>query len=265
MRIVENYPPEMLELFQHIERKWRDRLRQGVFYAEGEQVFASLLHSQITISAALITPDLLEKYRSLIEPRDLEAIIADKGTIERFTQRRLNQGVIALARVPEMRRLESIVAEGGCIVALNGIGHAVNVGSILRNCAAFGASAVIFDEATIHPYCWRAIKASMGGVFHVPIYSAADLLSLLKMLRENGFMLIAADPSGRSIIGKLKSSRGLCLILGNEHGGISTGILDLQPERVAIPMKGVNSLNVASASAIFLHQISILSGNGQDG
>lgn len=262
---MESLSYEQLDAFQKIERKWRKQLEQGIFFAEGESVFAVLLRSQIRIFTVLITPELLEKYRSSMEGRELDLWIAEKAFIENTVQRKLNQGVIASGRIPEIPPLETIVNNAACIVALNGIDHAVNVGSILRNCAAFGVSAVVFDQGTVHPYCWRAIKASIGGVFHVPSYSTMDLVSLLKVLQNNNTMLIAADPSGAISIRKLKTARKVCLILGNEHRGISAGVMELQPERVCIPMKSADSLNVAAASAVFLHQISHLTSDGEDG
>jgi tRNA G18 (ribose-2'-O)-methylase SpoU len=170
----------------------------------------------------------------------------------------MNQGVIAFARIPDQRPLQEVVnQERFCVVALNGIDHAVNVGSILRNCAAFNVSAVILDAVTVHPYCWRSVQASVGGVFQVPFYVASDLALLLKRIRGEGAMLVAADPSGGMVLADLKIPEKVCLILGNEHRGISTNILSLRPERTVIPIEKVDSLNVAAASAIFLHEISL--------
>jgi len=265
MQIVENLSQEQLQAFRGIERNWRDLLKKGIFYAEGEQVFTALLRSPVVFSTVLISPGLMAKFRSFMEQRSVQVNVIDKSSMEAITGRRLNQGIVALGKVPEMHQLEFVLnKERCCIVALNGIDHAVNVGSILRNCAAFGIAGVCFDSATIHPYCWRVIKSSIGGVFRLPLYSTSELFMTLKILQNEGFEMIAADPSATMTIRELKRASKVCLIFGNEHDGISPSILDLEVKRVSIPMKNVDSINVASASAIFLHQILSLTSNSHD-
>jgi tRNA G18 (ribose-2'-O)-methylase SpoU len=265
MRIIERLSPDQGDAFQKIERKWRIQLERGLFYAEGERVFAALLKSELVISTVLITPELLKKYESRMEGKACDVWVAEKSSIENIAQRGLNQGVLAIAFLPKPLPIETVLKHHPCIVALNGIDHAVNVGSILRNCAAFDVDAVLFDEETVHPFCWRSIKASLGGVFHVSIYATRNLQSFLQVLRRNQFELIAADPGGSISISDLKIASNACLILGSEHRGISPELLALGPAKVSIPMSNVDSLNVAAASAIFLHKISSLLRDGNDG
>ncbi len=261
MQIVEILSADQLELFRNIERRWRELLKKGIFYAEGEQVVAALLRSRVDIFTILITSKLLEQYRSLMNGRNVQVFVTDKSSMERITQRRLNQGLVALGRIPESPPLETFFSEDGCIVALNAIDHAVNVGSIVRNCAAFNVDAIVCDEATIDPYCWRAIKSSIGAIFSLPIYSTSEFVSTLKSAQSKGFELIVAEPSATTTVNRLKPASKVCLIFGNEHKGVSPDVLDLKPKRISIPVQNVDSLNVASASAIFLHHISILTGN----
>jgi len=260
MRIFKTLPREEMDLFRNVHRQWRQQLEIGFFYAEGQQVFAALLQAGIEILTILITPAIFEQYRLLIGEREFSAFIADKSSIEEATGRKLNQGVIAFAKIPEPPPLnDRITQEHCCVVALNGIDHAVNVGSILRNCAAFGVSAVIFDAQTIHPYCWRTVQASIGGVFQVPVYPVPDLTDVLKAIRQR-VVLVSADPAGNVPLSDWHVPGRVCLIFGNEHRGISKNIRNLNPARVGIPLQKIDSLNVAAASALFLYEAALRSG-----
>jgi len=258
MQLIDSPTPGQVECFRDIRRQWQDQLKRGFFYSEGEQVFSRLLQSKVEISAVLLTRDYLEKYHSELLGRDSTVFVAEKSWIEESTLQELNQGVLALARVPDFPPLSQWIEKSFCrIVALNGIDHAVNVGAILRNCAAFDVSAVIVDTDTVHPYCWRAVKASLGGVFHVPVYQVQDFCGTLKTFQNAGFSLIAADPAGTSLLSDLPIAEKSCVILGNEHRGISRSVLSLAPHRVAVPVSTkVDSLNVAVASAIVLYALS---------
>jgi len=248
-------PSADVACFRDIRTQWRKQLALGFFYAEGEQVFSALLRTAIEIESVLITPDCLDKHRGAMENRLHKVFVADKGAIEKNAQIKLNQGVVALARIPQPPTFNDLLSpEKLCIVALNGINHAVNVGSILRNCAAFGVAGVFVDSNTVHPYCYRSLRTSLGGTFRVPVYATSDLCADLKRMQNSGFRLIAADPSGESRLSQM-TSRRLCVIFGNEHEGLSKSVLTLGPARVGISMRNVDSLNVAATSAIFLHDI----------
>ena len=158
------HSPENLEVFQNLRKQWPKQLESGFFYTEGEQVFARLLEYQLGILSVLLTPELFELHSKGLENKSCSVAIAEKIWIEATTMQKLNQGILALARIPEpfdlfyLQRLARF-----CIVALDGLDHAVNVGTIFRTCAAFGVDAVI--TTSVHPYSWRVVRASLGSIF----------------------------------------------------------------------------------------------------
>ncbi|MGH9857777.1 MAG: TrmH family RNA methyltransferase, partial [Acidobacteriota bacterium] len=142
-----------------------------------------------------------------------------------------------------------------CFVALDGIDHAVNVGSILRNCAAFGVTAVLVDDRSASPYSWRSIRTSLGSVFYVPVSSESSLNEQLHVLQEQNIELIAVDPQASRSLSDFDFTKNCCFIFGSEHAGISADILNLATARIRIHHSiKVDSLNVAAASAIILHR-----------
>jgi tRNA G18 (ribose-2'-O)-methylase SpoU len=255
MRIVAGNSSNDIDRFRNLRKQWPVQLKQGFFYAEGEQVFERLLESQLEIVSVLLTRELFEIHHEALQNNSCAVVLAEKSWIETTTMQKLNQGIIAFARIPEPFELVSFQSQNRfCVVALDGLDHAVNIGTIFRSCAAFGVDAVI--TTTLHPFSWRVVRASLGGVFQVPYLITSSIYDSLKFLKDVGTVLIAADPSSRSMLTQKKFGEKVCLILGNEHKGISSQVLKLDPQRIAIPMsRKIDSLNVSAASAIFLYEI----------
>jgi tRNA G18 (ribose-2'-O)-methylase SpoU len=246
---------DQLQEFYNIARQWRKQFTSGRFYAEGEQVVFRLLQSGLSILAMLLTENHFERWKELIEKKEGIVWIAEKKWMEENTGQKLNQPCLALARIPSSARLENLIREDPCcLVALDGIDHAVNVGSIVRNCAAFGITGLLVDQTTIHPYSWRAVRTSLGSVFQLPVVSTGSLPETLTLLQNRQITLIAATPDGSCRLSETVFPKKCCCIFGNEHEGLSKKILSLAPTQVAIPLSGkMDSVNVAAASAIFLY------------
>ncbi len=252
---------EQSRAFSEIRLRRRTVLKEGLFYAEGEQVVKRLLHSNVEVVSMFMTPEYFDQFKEILEVRlskSATVLLADKISMEEKVLLKLNQGILALGKIPESIPPDEVIARDPLLlVALDGIDHAVNVGTILRSCAAFDATAVLVDDRSAHPYSFRAIKASIGGVFFVPVIRCSSLPEILMRFRRvaDG-RIIAADPAGTVAIESADFSGKLCLVLSNEHSGLSSQILSLVPLRVSIPLsRKMDSLNVAAAAAIFLHRI----------
>ena len=256
-----------LEPYRTLRRPF-DHIKEKIFVAEGDKVVRRLLASGLTVISILLTPRWYEQLFSGGEPtgpgslsklHDTSIYIAERELLDSIVGIRLHQGVMAVARVPEARPLEDIIRAlkpPHLLVALEGLVSAENVGVVVRNCAAFGVDAVIVGETSSSPYLRRAVRNSMGTVFGLPVVHVPDLAQTLRALPVFGVtMIVAAAPGGDVTMQEIDLKQNLCLVLGNEGGGISTKILELCHKRVAIPMaEGVDSLNVASASAVFLYE-----------
>ena len=99
----------------------------------------------------------------------------------------------------------------------------------------------------------------MGTIFRLPVYYEDDLVSSLSWLKKkHGTRIIAATPGRGAVdIAKTKLSGNICLIFGNEDKGVSRRILSIADAKVRIPIsRTVDSLNVASASAVCLYKAS---------
>ena len=248
-------------------RRPMEHMKDGIFVAEGAKVVQRLLDSDLTIISFLMTnewcvklfPDHELPLRRQNNAEQPAIYLAEKELVESIVGYNLHQGIMAIAKLPVQQSLAKIissVAKPYLIVALDGLVNAENVGLVIRNCAAFGVDAVIVGETSSSPYLRRAVRNSMGTVFTIPIVHADSLAASLTELKTNrATRIIGAHPHEKASLHAINVSGNVCIVLGNEGDGISQAILDVCTDLVAIPMmNGTDSLNVASASAVFLYE-----------
>ncbi len=142
----------------------------------------------------------------------------------------------------------------GTIVVLEEIQDPGNVGTILRLCEAFNASAVLMGKGCASLYNPKVLRASMGALFHLHCISG-DVQTFFKWLRENKFKIILADIQGKKAVYETTLTGRCALVFGNESRGFSRWFFENADESACIPQHGkLNSINVAWACAIFLYE-----------
>lgn len=237
--------------------------RNGIFVAEGEKVVKRLLRSGLDVLSVLMTPEWFETYRESLEIArgELTVFIAPKPVVESIVGFHLHQGIMAVARIPAQPTLADIIGRSQTprlFVAVDGLTNAENLGVLVRNCAAFGVTALLVGETSSSPYLRRAVRNSMGTVFNVPVVQIVSLVDTIRELREtHEIQIIAAHPHADETVLPAASLTGdCCLVFGSEGEGIAADVLAVCDEVVKVPMsEPVDSLNVASASAVFLYEV----------
>jgi tRNA G18 (ribose-2'-O)-methylase SpoU len=248
-----------LEPYRHMKWQFEQR-QQGIFVAEGEKVVRRLLESPLGVVSALLLDRWFVELEPLLTARSehIRAYVAERSLLENIIGFAIYQGVLAVGRAPANARLDEILSRDNAplIVAAEGISGAENMGSLVRNCVAFGASGIIAAESSCSPYLRRAVRSSMGTVFKLPVLETPSLLRTLQELKQVGVKTIAAHPhTNQRRISEADLRRPTCIVLGAEGTGITPEILAACDEAVVIPMSaGVDSLNVGAAGAVFLYE-----------
>ncbi len=169
------------------------------------------------------------------------------------------QGILAVGKIPPPVSLAEILTRQPkplLLAAVDEVANAENLGSLVRNCVAFGVQALLVGETSSSPFLRRAVRNSMGTIFQLPVVETQSLAGTLRELRARGVRCIAAHPhvSGRTLA-QADFTGDCCIIMGSEGKGISPGVLEVCDDAVAIPMPPtVDSLNVGAAAAIFLYE-----------
>jgi tRNA G18 (ribose-2'-O)-methylase SpoU len=194
--------------------------------------------------------------------------VTQKSVLEELVGFEMFQGVLAIGRIPTVLTLENILGDQHrprLLAAVDGLTSAENIGLLVRNCAAFGAQALIVGETSSSPFLRRAVRNSMGAIFQLPVVElkpearaarTRNLPAALRELRARGIRCLAAHPhTGQKFLSQADFTGDCCLVFGSEGSGLSPEVLAACDEAVAVPMaNGVDSLNVGAAAAVFLYE-----------
>lgn len=235
--------------------------RGGRFIAEGETVLAVLLRQKLHAVESLFILDkrlpFLADLLALL-PGDVPLYTASRAVMDAIAGFPIHRGVLAVGLRREHGEVSGFLnalPRQAVVVALAGLANHDNVGGIFRNAAAFGASAVLLDDASCDPLYRKAIRVSVGGCLAVPFFRTGPVHALIDLLAGAGFTVLALSPRGAETLSALAPPARAALLLGTEGPGLPDDVL-ARCRTVSIPMHGAfDSLNVATTSGIALHHL----------
>jgi tRNA G18 (ribose-2'-O)-methylase SpoU len=237
--------------------------RQGRFIAEGETVLRVLAgQDRFRPLSVLIAAKRLEKLTPILEhlAETVPVYLASQPVLDTIVGFELHRGILALAERAPPLPADALLAglpEAALVLALVGIANHDNMGGLFRNAAGFGVDAVLLDPTCCDPLYRKAIRVSVGGVLRVPYASLDDGEDLIDLLERHRFEPVALSPSGSVALSALPAIGRPALLLGAEGPGLPDATL-ARCRTVSIPMApGFDSLNVAVAAGIALHQLRI--------
>lgn len=246
---------KLLSLARDLSRR-KARERRSQFVAEGVRAVEELVRSPLTITGALVAPQLLDAprgaaLRDTLAQRGVNVEAVDHHEFASAAATESPQGVLAIADVPA-RGLAQIPDSPAPVLVLDGIQDPGNVGTILRTASALGARATVALPGTVDLWNAKVIRSAVGAHFtHLAFACAWD--ELAAYFEKNTVTLWTAASDGDSLGDVARPSR-VALALGNEGAGVSSTVAAASARRVAVPIgEHAESLNVAVAAGIFLH------------
>jgi len=251
------------ELFRSIRRRLKGRTGADgeILLIEGQRQIFSALECGLDPEYLIFTQDSRgeAKIREILTafPQPLHLIRMKPSLFNELAETRNSQGVIMLTARPDFNQEpDEIFSQGGPILILESIQDPGNTGTLIRTAHAFAFKAVFITEGGCQPYNDKALRASMGAVFRLPIFVGSHLEYLMSYLNQYDYLPLAADMGGRTIINTdLSQQRNIALLLGNEGAGISE-LARSSFQLISIPMvEEAESLNVAMAGTILCWEI----------
>ena len=260
--------PELDPFARLTEAQLRSRQapEKGLFIAESVKVIGHALDAGHVPVAFLMERRQVDGQARelLLRCPDTPVYTADRAVLAALTGYELTRGVLCAMRRPHPPTLESVCSGARRLAVLEGIVDPTNIGAIFRSAAALGVDAVLITPTCCDPLHRRAVRVSMGTVFQVPWTvigsSAADWPQRgLVQLNRLGFRTAALALSDNAVTIEdpvLMAEKRLALVLGTEGDGLSPATVADCDYTVRIPMlHGVDSLNVAAASAVAFWQL----------
>ncbi len=167
------------------------------------------------------------------------------------------QGIAALVRFKDFY-VDDVLhrAQSGPLLAIAGIQDPGNLGTILRSAEAFEAAGILLGEGTVSQFNAKAVRASAGSVFRLPM-ARTDLIGIIGKMREAGLRLVATSSHKGTSILEAELGCPLAVFIGNEGAGLSRDLLSQMDEVIVIPHSAkVESLNAGVAASIVLYEAS---------
>ena len=244
----------------------RHEPEKGLFIAESPKVIERALDAGCVPVSLLLEPKHIDGEAKNIIARcgDIPIFTADFQVLKQLTGFPLTRGALCAMHRPPLSDTRRICQSARRVAVLENVVNPTNVGAIFRSAAALNMDAVLLTPAYTNPLYRRSIRVSMGTVFQIPWAFLGDKsedwpdqgMSLLKELGFKTAAMALKDDSVSIDDPRLAAQDKLAIILGTEGEGLTDSTIADCDYTVRIPMShGVDSLNVAAASAVAFWQL----------
>ncbi len=263
MALTKNKLKELREL---TNKKHRDEL--GKFLVEGIRLVSEAVNSDYKILEAFYTADIAEHAggESLLETLKKKAPSAYQITnreMEILAETVTFQGIVAVVKQKTFS-VDTILQRNGAqsiLVAFDGVSDPGNVGTMVRTCDWFGVEGILLGRNSVELYNPKVLRATMGGIFHIPIAEGVDLLSTISHAKDLGYKVYVADQNGETHFDRVRYSNKSLIVFGNEAWGVSDQLKQLADAKICIRRYGAGeSLNVGVACGVVLSSLHRLYG-----
>ena len=236
----------------------------ALFVAESPLVIGRALDAGCTpVSFLMETKHVNGKGAEILArcPADIPVYAAELEVLTQLTGFHLTRGMLCAMRRPPLADPAAVLRGATRVAVLENVMNPTNLGAIFRSAAALGMDAVLLTQQGSDPLYRRASRVSMGNVFLVPWTYLPEEGDWTETLREMGFVTAAMalrQDSLRLDDPRLLGAEKLAVVLGTEGDGLADGTIAQCDYTVMIPMThGVDSLNVAAASAVAFYQLGL--------
>jgi TrmH family RNA methyltransferase len=242
-------------------RETRDGRDETSLFIEGRRLLEEFLDSPLIPREAAVTPTVAADARTVplleaLRERGAPVHLVTPSVMDFLSDLETPPGIAVRAERPAPLDMASLFALGSptpFIVLLDALQSPANVGAILRSAEAGGASAVGVRPGTADPLSPKALRASAGSAFRMPLFRCESVPSLAAMFPTPPTVVVA-DAAGPRSYNEWDWRTPCILLLGGETRGVTEESFGSLPaQRIKIPMAGrVESLNVAVAAGILL-------------
>jgi TrmH family RNA methyltransferase len=228
------------------------RARTGQFLVEGVSVVREALAAR-AVQRLLATAEAAAKYPDLVADGYDQL---DPGQAASLASTVSPAGLFAVARLPDWTLDDAVGPGARLVVICDQVRDPGNLGTLVRCADGLGADAVVVSTHSVEVTNPKAVRASAGSLFHLPVVAGADLTAAVARAKASGLRVLAADTAGVDLgqLGPQVLGAPVAWLFGNEAWGLPGPHRHLADQVVRVEMWGpTESLNLASAAAICLY------------
>ncbi len=242
------------------------RERAGRFLVEGAQAVREAVGAAAdpggpAVHELFVTADAARRHPELVEAaraRGARVSPVTARAAESLSDTVTPQGLVAVCDRLDVPLDAALAGRPRLVAVLAGVADPGNAGTVIRVADAAGVDAVLLAGDTVDPHNGKAVRASTGSVFHLPLAHDRDAAAVLAACRVAGLTLLAADGHGELDLHDARAEPVLAApaawVFGGEAHGLPAALAALADHRVRVPIRGrAESLNLATAAAVCLY------------
>lgn len=225
----------------------------GLCVAETFHLLEEALRGGCRVETVLASQSVIETVRGHFgRLQGTRLLVLEDALFHKLSATEASQGVMALVRPPAWE-LEQLFAGRTLLLVLDGIQDPGNAGAMVRAAEAFGATGVLLLKGSVNPYNPKAVRASAGSIFRLPVVHGVELEAGRAALERHRLDVYAAMPTGEKALNQVDLTRKTAFIIGSEGHGVSERLRGAAVG-LRIPTLGVESLNAAMAAGVLLYE-----------
>ncbi len=232
------------------------RREYGLFLAEGVKVVEDLFKSDWQVEAILVLPEKISYWEKLIaSAKDQSSVYQlTRSEWKKLSQDKEPEGIIAIVKQKEQPSLSALIkSSAGNMIILHEINNPGNLGALMRSALWFGFTHIILSANSADYTNPKAVRASMGSLFHLTVVSGVDLIAALPQINKAHY-LVGSDV--RNGVPPHPLPKKAALLLGSESHGLPENLLERVAERWCIPGDSqADSLSLPQAAAIMMYEM----------
>lgn len=230
---------------------------QGLAGIEGPHLVEEALRAGLRVASIFVERGAERVLESLQVPQETEIMLLPKKLLASALATETPQTIAALVEPPDWtwaHVLGTRRSEAEIVIVLAGLQDPGNFGTILRSAEAFGASGVVSLPGTVSAWNSKAVRASAGSVFRMPLVAVSER-ECFEELHEAGVKILATEARAATTAERVDLTGPVAFVIGNEGNGVPAGLAAKADARIAIPCPGpVESLNAAVAASVLLYE-----------
>lgn len=259
--MLENPRSPAVRAVAKLAKKQR-RMEARLFLVEGPQAVREVLLTRPELVVdVFITQAATDRHKDLVSlaaKHQVQLSLATEKVLEEMADTVTPQGLVAVCGFTDVSLDEVLAKKPALIALLHQVQDPGNVGNIIRTADAAGADAVVVTAESVDVFNPKAVRASTGSIFHVPVVVAADLANTVAALRAAGVSVLATDAGGQNLMEVRDAgvlAKPVAWLLGNEAHGLSDEDEALADGVVSVPIFGqAESLSLQTAAAVLLYE-----------
>ncbi len=237
------------------------RAEHALFLAEGPQAVREALSVPGCVREVFAVPAAGAQHpaiRDAAAAAEVPWLLVDEPALASLAETVQPQGLVAVCRFLDVPFDEVLASAPRLLAVCADVRDPGNAGTVIRCADAAGAGGVALTGSSVDPYNGKAVRASAGSLFHLPLAVAPDTAGVVSALQASGISVLAADGTGEVDLDDAADegllARRTAWLFGNEAWGLPEELAALADHRVRIPIHGrAESLNLATAAAVCLY------------